>query len=627
MLQAEGGKHGLQSVGQYAFFALLFQFLYSLCPAHISGVAAGECEGGELQRVGTVRGRFTRWYQLIGGGHGIQQNAGHVQQKIFAKRWYIGPLGYIGAEPEGLVLLSPAKAEVYTPVVDCAVKAAFMLYRLVIVHVRRRGEHAAVGSRSGYGPGVHKYDAGKLAVSRLRAFPVREVAGGVTYGERIVCGHVSRAEAGAAEAGLEQRAGFEKRLLYAGLYQLEVYRHRGRVYRQGEVSVAGAAVFEYGGGFRDVVVHAAGTACNDALIHGQPAVLYFIGKAELCLAAKLFFGADFHLAQYVAGVCHKLAQSYGFRRVEGQRSHGFHGGKVYGYHAVVAGALVGGKPFVFIGPAVYCEILLYRPISLPYGRQACRFGSHHVYSYSVIHGQACHSGACEFQHPVLYKAVFIYFLAEGDGHVVRTYAPLWRTGEPYEDNLRISYIIGIFEQLLYYFGAALAYAHCAYGAVACVAVRAQYHFAAARHHLPGVLVYYRHIGRNEAAAVLYSGGKAKYVVVLVYGAAYGAEAVVAIGHYIGQRELGKAAGLCGLYYANVGYVVGNEAVEFYMELALLLAYAVRSEYLICHGALPARDLVRGNGNPVFYLYCSAVQLYHVNSPFTAWVYKINYPIV
>ena len=119
LLQAEGGKHGLQSVGQYAFFALLFQFLHSLCPAHISGVAAGECEGGELQRVGTARGRFTRWYQLIGGGHGIQQNAGHVQQKIFAKRWYIGPLGYIGAEPEGLVLLSPAKAEVYTPVVDC----------------------------------------------------------------------------------------------------------------------------------------------------------------------------------------------------------------------------------------------------------------------------------------------------------------------------------------------------------------------------------------------------------------------------------------------------------------------------------------------------------------------------
>ena len=64
-----------------------------------------------------------------------------------------------------------------------------------------------------------------------------------------------------------------------------------------------------------------------------------------------------------------------------------------------------------------------------------------------------------------------------------------------------------------------------------------------------------------------------------------------------------------------------------MELALLPACAVRSEYLIGHGSFPVRDLVRGNGNPVFYLYCSAVQLYHANSPFTAWVYKINYPIV
>ena len=105
---------------------------------------------------------------------------------------------------------------------------------------------------------------------------------------------------------------------------------------------------------------------------------------------------------------------------------------------------------------------------------------------------------------------------------MRADAPLWRTGEPYEDDLRIGYIVGIFEKLLYYFGTALAYAHCAYGAIAGVAVRAQYHFAAAGHHLAGVLVYHRHIGRHEAAAVLYSGGKAEYVVVLVYGAAHGA---------------------------------------------------------------------------------------------------------
>ena len=64
-LQAEGGKHGLQSVGQYAFFVLLFQFLYSLCPAHIAGVAAGECKGGELQRVGTVRGRLAGGDQFV----------------------------------------------------------------------------------------------------------------------------------------------------------------------------------------------------------------------------------------------------------------------------------------------------------------------------------------------------------------------------------------------------------------------------------------------------------------------------------------------------------------------------------------------------------------------------------
>ena len=160
-------------------------------------------------------------------------------------------------------------------------------------------------------------------------------------------------------------------------------------------------------------------------------------------------------------------------------------------------------------------------------------------------------------------------------------------GEPHQHHLRGGDVIGVFQQLLHDLRAALAHAHGTQSAVTGVAVGAEDHAAAAGHHLPRILVDHRLIGGDAVSAVLHGGRQAEGVVVLVDGAAHGAETVVAVGENVRHRELPQAAGLGGLDDTHIGDVVGDEAVEGQVKLALPRPPVVTAEDLIGHGLIPA----------------------------------------
>ena len=81
------------------------------------------------------------------------------------------------------------------------------------------------------------------------------------------------------------------------------------------------------------------------------------------------------------------------------------------------------------------------------------------------------------------------------------------------------------------------------------------------------------------------------MVVLVDGAAHRAQAVVAVGHGIGDGELRKAGGLGGLDDAHEGDVVGNQSVELQTHFRAITALVVGAQDRVGNGFLPS--LVRG----------------------------------
>ena len=149
------------------------------------------------------------------------------------------------------------------------------------------------------------------------------------------------------------------------------------------------------------------------------------------------------------------------------------------------------------------------------------------------------------------------------------------------------------EELLDQLGAALAHTHGAQRAVAGVRVGAQDHLTAARQLLACIGVDDRLVGGDVDTAVLLGGGETEDVVILVDGAAHGAQGVVAVGHGIGNGEFLQTGGLGGLDDTHVGDVMGNEAVKLQMELAGLLPHVVLAEDLIGDGLFPVGG--RGDG--------------------------------
>ena len=120
--------------------------------------------------------------------------------------------------------------------------------------------------------------------------------------------------------------------------------------------------------------------------------------------------------------------------------------------------------------------------------------------------------------------------------------------------------------------------------------------------LPHIGVDDRLMGGDELAAVLLRRGQAEHMVVLVDGAAHGAQAVVAVGQHIGQGKLLQAAGPGGLDDAHIGDVMGGHGVELDLQPVHVLGGVVAFQDAVGDG-LPfsafstvalCRALFRGN---------------------------------
>ena len=395
------------------------------------------------------------------------------------------------------------------------------------------------------------------------------------------------------------------------MHQLQIYRDGGGIHRQREGAAAHVTAGENGGGLGDVVIHSAGAPGDDPLLHHQLAVHQLVGEGEGGLAAELLRRPLLHLTQIVAGIVEQLPQRHRFGGVEGEGGHGIQPGEVYGDHGVVAGTLLRGQPGIGLRPSVDGQVFCHGIVRLPDGGQARRLRGHYVDADAVIHGQVGHAGTGKLQNFVFGEAVSIHGPAQGDGHVVGTHAVGRRAGEPHQHHLRGGDVIGVFQQLLHDLRAALAHAHGTQSAVTGVAVGAEDHAAAAGHHLPRILVDHRLIGGDVVSAVLHGGRQAEGVVVLVDGAAHGAETVVAVGENVRHRELPQAAGLGGLNDTHIGDVVGDETIEGQVKLALPRPTVVTAEDLIGHGLIPA---AAGGGDRCGYAAlqhdAAAVQLDH-----------------
>ena len=256
---------------------------------------------------------------------------------------------------------------------------------------------------------------------------------------------------------------------------------------------------------------------------------------------------------------------------------------------------------------------LYFLIGFPNRGQARGLRSHHVDAAAEVSAEGFQTGANKFQHLVLHKSALKSSTNQSDGHVVRTDTPAGRARHVHQHHLGCGNVPGVLQQLLRQLRSALAHAHGAQRTVAGVAVRAQDHTAALGQLLSCKRVDNRLIGGYVDAAVLLGGGQTEYVIVLIDGAAHGAQTVVAVGHGIGQRKLLHTGGTGGLDDTHVGDIVRHHSVELNFQIGFVSRDVVGGKDAGGDGILSCRlggHIVGGTHFPVNQVDALVMQLYH-----------------
>ncbi len=345
--------------------------------------AAGEGELGEFQRVGTVAGGLARRDQLVRRGDRVVDDGRQFEEHVLLHREHLRPVLDVRAVAEFDRRVGLAVAVEDAALVDAVVKGVRLVV-VLILDVGGRRDDSAVGGRGRDRTGVHQADKGNLALARLRAFAVREVAGRVTDRKSVVGRHVAGSEARSAERRLDDDAGLEEFLRDVVAGGREIDRSRLRVGRHREIVVADGLALEDRCGLAEVVVGAAGAAGYEGLVSEGLAVLHLAFKVDRDLVAETLLGVFLDLLQDSDRVCLELVYRVGVGRVERKGDHRLLLREVDPDHRIVVGDLARLEFLVGIRTLVHVVVLLDLFIRDPDGTQAGGFGGHHVDSVTEV---------------------------------------------------------------------------------------------------------------------------------------------------------------------------------------------------------------------------------------------------
>ena len=410
-------------------------------------------------------------------------------------------------------------------------------------------------------------------------------------GETVVGRNISGAEARAAEGRLDDGAGLEKFGGCTDFRKFKAYGNAGGINIQRKIPVAAVLACKNRSSLVDVVKQTAGAAGDDALVCIDLAV--FNLASEVIFVAFEFGGCLFlNLRENLVRIGHELVDRVSVRGMERKSDHALRLIEVDGDEAVVICACAGSEFLVALRTLVSDVVTLRDLVGLPDGGEARGLGGHNVDTVAEVDGQVRKAGADELENAVLYKTVAEGFLYKSKCDVVRTDTALRLAGDIYQNHLGHVEIPGVLKKLFYKLGAAFADAHGAESTVAGVRVGAENHIAAGGKFLAGIGVDDGLVRRHIDAAEALGCGQTEDMVILIDGAAHSAEAVVAVGHGIGQRELRESACACRLDDSYVGDVVGNHRVKTYLKPRIVAGGVMGCENAVGDGSLAG--LVRRN---------------------------------
>ena len=198
-------------------------------------------------------------------------------------------------------------------------------------------------------------------------------------GQRSVGGHISCTKARTAESRAHRCAAGHQLTNDPRAHQLHHNGLAAGVYAEGIISTAAGMTFEDGIGLVDAVEQAAGAACNDPLIHPQPAIFDLAAQIQLyVLSAHQLLHVLLALVQDILQVGVQLLNGECVGRVHRQGDHGADTRQIHRDQTIVIGQLCRSQGLIILLSAMCSQETAGGLVCFPNRGQAGGLGGHRI---------------------------------------------------------------------------------------------------------------------------------------------------------------------------------------------------------------------------------------------------------
>ena len=341
----------------------------------------------------------------------------------------------------------------------------------------------------------------------------------------------------------------------------------------------------------DIIKGSARAAGNDTLVYIDLSAADFgiqIHGSSLDLAVGHFL----ILVHDIRGIFQQFPDGHGIAGMHGQSDRRLDCAEIHVYAAVIIGDRGGLQLPISLRTSVDREISFCLFIRHPDRGPAGGLCRHDIDPVPVLNGQAGNAGAHKFHDFIFDITIGIGSADQRQRHIMRAYTGAGAAGQINGYHTGTGHVIGASHQLFGQLSAAFSYRQGTQSPVAGMGIGTQDHAAAACHQFPVDGMDDGHIGGYINAAVFMGCRKSEFVVILIDGAADGAQGVVAVGQDIGHGKFLHAGGPGGLDNAHISDIMAGQRIITHPQMVHILCCIMRFQDPVCDR--PFRRLLPGD---------------------------------
>ena len=292
------------------------------CTSNISRIFTGKSKLSQSKWIGTERRSFSGRNQFICRSNRIMNLRHHFKHQILCQCRHLRPVFNIRAKLDFYAWICNTLAVKDSILINSFIKEVFLM-SVISGKFFRGCQETFVCCCCCDRSCIHKCNRRNLSILDLGAFTIREVSGGMTDAERIVCRCISCTKTWSAECSLNNRTCFKKICQDSISCKFHIDRSTCRINTECKCISSNACTTKDICCCADIFKSTARASCNDSLIHIKLSVDHFVFQCIRYFTIQADLRFFLNIIQNIIKICFQFINGICVARMEWHGDHRF----------------------------------------------------------------------------------------------------------------------------------------------------------------------------------------------------------------------------------------------------------------------------------------------------------------